>query len=222
MEYESGKSKEVRMDLLDGKALIRLGAIMKQGESQGKEKDGWRKREEGYHLNKALSHLAWHMAGDKACDHLAHAMCRVMMEMGVEEGRKKKKVVPNPNGEIPDWRDDRYKVYVCAPLGGFVQKNVAAVKKAVSAMIAEDQVRVKKGEMKEIPLYVVPHFALNGITFVEGEETNRELGINMCLSLMRLCHEVVVLGERCTEGMRGEISLASELGMPVRWRTDLL
>jgi hypothetical protein len=117
--------------------------------------------------------------------------------------------------------DDSYKIYVCAPLGGTVRLNVQRVKTAVKVLIEEYSLRQANEELIQMPTFIVPHFALNGIGFDGDKETNRDLGMQMCMDLIKVCDEVIVLGDRTTPGMRAEISLAAELGMKVTWREEL-
>ena len=75
-----------RLDLLDPKAMFRLGNVLHEG-IQKYAKDNWRLIDTESHLNHAMGHiLAYLDSNDEGIeDHLGHAMCRVMMAIGVEE-----------------------------------------------------------------------------------------------------------------------------------------
>lgn len=77
-----------RLDLLDPKALFRLGAILKEGMEKGYEKGNWMKIPCDDHINHALGHIMVWMDGDRREDHLGHAFCRLMFAIrtSIEEG----------------------------------------------------------------------------------------------------------------------------------------
>ena len=74
---------QYRFDLIDAKALFELANVLHTGEEKY-GKDNWRKISTGDHLNHALSHIYAYLAGDKQDKHLAHALCRCLMALGVE------------------------------------------------------------------------------------------------------------------------------------------
>jgi hypothetical protein len=51
-----------------------------------------------------------------------------------------------------------------------------------------------------------------------SEDDDREVGMRMGAELLRLCQEVWVFGKTISEGMRTEISLAGDLGIPVIYK----
>lgn len=93
-------------------------------------------------------------------------------------------------------------VYICAPLRGDVEKNIEfARQKAQEVFQAGD-----------IP--VCPHLMFPPIADPEHpaqDQAAREMG----LRLVESCQQVRVCGSTITEGMRAEIQLAQEQGIPV-------
>lgn len=67
-----------RLDLVPAKALLQIGAILKQGAAKYGE-NNWRKIPAVEHLNHALVHAAAYLAGDESDDHAGHFACRAMM-----------------------------------------------------------------------------------------------------------------------------------------------
>lgn len=78
-------------ELLDAHALTRAARVMKQGARRYK-KDNWRKiTDPQVHVGRAIRHLYAYlerqqqgMVSHSGEDELAHALCRVMMAMGVD------------------------------------------------------------------------------------------------------------------------------------------
>ena len=108
------------------------------------------------------------------------------------------------------------RIYICAPLAGNTGNNVERVVVAVKKLMREYRMAGVK-----MPVFIVPHLALNGITFDECGEIDREWGMECCMELLRLCDEVIVLGELVTPGMAQELDEARQLEMKARWRVDL-
>jgi hypothetical protein len=107
-------------------------------------------------------------------------------------------------------------IFVCAPLSGSIKDNVMRVEMAVQKLIEEYK---QRGE--ELPLFLVPHFALHGISFDENYEIDREYGMQCCLEIIRIADEVVVLGDRMTGGMQREVEEAWMRDRPITRRVDL-
>lgn len=76
---------DYRFDLIDTKAIFALANVLHHGEVEY-GKDNWRKIDVESHLNHATSHIYAYLAGDKQDEHLSHALCRLMMAIGVEKG----------------------------------------------------------------------------------------------------------------------------------------
>ncbi len=81
---------DTRCDLLDGRAMLVLARVLKEGADKY-EPDNWRKISEQSHINHALTHLFNYLIGDPDTtdqameDELAHAFCRLMMAVAVRE-----------------------------------------------------------------------------------------------------------------------------------------
>lgn len=83
-----------RLDLVDGAALLVLGAAFAEGATPNEYRDAypegnWRKIEAKSHLNHALIHIAKHLSGDRGERHAAHAQIRIHMWIAklIEEGQ---------------------------------------------------------------------------------------------------------------------------------------
>jgi hypothetical protein len=71
-------STPYRLDLIDARAWLRLGAILAEGaEKYGV--DNWRGLSAADHANHLLIHIEAYLAGDRSDDHLGHALARSMM-----------------------------------------------------------------------------------------------------------------------------------------------
>ena len=73
-----------RMDLLPWGGVLRAARAMGHGMAQGYEtEDGgychWKAQPAGYHLNRALRHIALAMSGDTGEEHVDHAISRLLM-----------------------------------------------------------------------------------------------------------------------------------------------
>ncbi len=93
-------------------------------------------------------------------------------------------------------------VYICSPLRGDIASNQ---RKA----IAYCEFASKQGV---IPL--APHTIFTQYLNDEVPE-QREQGLKMGLELLRKCDQLWVCGDEISEGMQAEISLATELSIPV-------
>ena len=108
------------------------------------------------------------------------------------------------------------RIYICAPLAGDIGHNVERVVVAVNKLAREYRDRGVK-----MPVFIVPHLALNRITFDERGEIDREWGMECCMELLRLGDEVIVLGDLTTSGMLVEVNEAHRLGLKITRRVDL-
>lgn len=93
-------------------------------------------------------------------------------------------------------------VYICSPLRGDIASNQ---RKA----IAYCEFASKQGV---VPL--APHTIFTQYLNDEVPE-QREQGLKMGLELLRKCDQLWVCGDEISEGMQAEISLATELSIPV-------
>ncbi len=78
-----------RLDLLDSHAILRLGAVLKEGADKGYEKNNWMLISADEHINHALGHIMAYLGGDhyedEEEDHLGHAFCRLMFALRMED-----------------------------------------------------------------------------------------------------------------------------------------
>jgi hypothetical protein len=66
---------------------------------------------------------------------------------------------------------------------------------------------------------IAPHIYFT--QFLDDDEPNERLmGLEMGLDILRNCVELWVFGNRITEGMRGELEVADQLGIPVIFYTN--
>lgn len=54
----------------------------------------------------------------------------------------------------------------------------------------------------------------------DGIPEERQTGLKQGLELLKYCQELWVFGERISEGMQGEIDVAQELCIPIRYYDD--
>ena len=93
-------------------------------------------------------------------------------------------------------------VYICAPLRGEVEKNIAFAREKAREVFAEGNVPV-------CPHLLFPPIADTGNP--AQDQAAREMG----LRLVEFCQQVNVYGPVWTEGMWAEINHAERLGIPV-------
>ena len=94
------------------------------------------------------------------------------------------------------------KVYICAPLGGNIQKNLKKVKQyARFALLCG-------------PAPVVPHFY--ALCLNDNLPKEREIGMAAGLSLLWFCDEMWIFGDEVTESMKAEMQLCKSLKIPGR------
>jgi hypothetical protein len=72
----------VRFDLIDGKAMFAMAAVLHEG-AEKYAPGNWRLIPERDHLNHALMHIYAYLSGDRTDDHLSHALCRVTFATAV-------------------------------------------------------------------------------------------------------------------------------------------
>lgn len=95
-------------------------------------------------------------------------------------------------------------VYICSPLKGDIEGNISRA--FVYCRFAAQQ--------SVVPL--APHVMFAGF-LDDAIQEERSYGMRMGLELLKLCSEVWVFGKRISEGMLNEISMAAELGIPVKY-----
>ena len=94
------------------------------------------------------------------------------------------------------------KVYICAPLGGNVKKNLNRVRNYTRYALMCGMAPV------------VPHFYVLCLNDTIPKE--REIGMAAGLSLLWFCDELWIFGDEVTEGMKAEIQFCKSLNIPVR------
>jgi len=74
---------------IDPKAMFAMAKVMAEG-LENHARGGWRKVPLEKHINNALSHIYAFLAGDGQDEHLAHALCRIMFAVAIDEEQKEK------------------------------------------------------------------------------------------------------------------------------------
>ena len=102
-------------------------------------------------------------------------------------------------------------VYICSPYRSYL-KDPAGRDKEISRNLKLARkgcrIAVERGFIPVAPHLFFPQFL--------NEETERDVGIDMGMELLKNCDAVWVLGRTVSDGMAGEIAFARELGIPVR------
>jgi len=96
-------------------------------------------------------------------------------------------------------------VYVCSPLRGDIEGNIKRANEYCKSACEE-------GVVALAPHTIFTQF-LNDLVPEE-----RTMGLNLGLDLLKRCDELWVYGERISEGMHGEIKLATEMGMKILYK----
>ena len=94
------------------------------------------------------------------------------------------------------------KIFVCSPLRGDIQGNMEKAKEYCKYVILE-------GNIPYAPHVFFTQFLDDNVP------TERELGILGGLEFLKVCDELFVFGDKITEGMSKEITLANSLGKNV-------
>lgn len=94
------------------------------------------------------------------------------------------------------------KVYICAPLGGNVDKNLKKVKDYTRYALMCGTAPV------------VPHFY--ALCLNDRNPKEREIGMTAGLSLLWFCDEMWIFGDEETEGMKSEIQFCKSFNIRTR------
>ena len=94
------------------------------------------------------------------------------------------------------------KVYICAPLGGDVERNLERVK------------RYTRYALMCGTAPVVPHFY--ALCLDDNIKKEREIGIVAGLGMLWFCDELWVFGDEVTEGMCTEINFCRNLNIRIK------
>lgn len=96
------------------------------------------------------------------------------------------------------------KIFICSAYSGDIDCNIEKAKEYCR------WAAVECGVIPIAPHLFFPQFLDDNV------EAERELGINMGLSLLKECSELLCFGDSITKGMKKEIDTAVQLGIPVR------
>jgi len=94
------------------------------------------------------------------------------------------------------------KVYICAPLGGNVEKNLEAVK------------RYAEFALRSGVAPVVPHYY--ALSLDDNDPHDREIGIAAGLGLLWFCDEMWIFGNYISAGMRTEMNFCKNLNIKMK------
>lgn len=103
-------------------------------------------------------------------------------------------------------------VYICSPLRGDPPYTDYKTKRNLLEAAEHCKNAAKAGHTP-----IAPHLYFNGF-LNDRYPDQRRLGMKMGNELLRLCAEVWVFGKLISEGMKNEIALANEIGIPVIYK----
>ena len=95
-------------------------------------------------------------------------------------------------------------VFICSPFAGDIEVNTRRAKRYGRFAVTEKVVPI-------IPHLMYPQF------LEEEDPEERQLGIDMGLTLLSKCHELWVFGDRVSSGMSVEIKKAKRWDIPIRY-----
>ena len=98
-------------------------------------------------------------------------------------------------------------VFICSPFAGDIEGNTRRARRYGRFAVTEKAVPI-------IPHLMYPQF------LEEDDPEERQLGIDMGLTLLRKCNELWVFGNRISSGMRLEIARAKRWNIPIRYFTN--
>lgn len=97
----------------------------------------------------------------------------------------------------PDW------VYIASPYRGDIKRNMENAKNYAAFA-------VRRGKMPMCPHIYFTQFLNDAV------ESEREIGLNLALQMLKRCKEIWVFGEYISCGMNHEIRMAQKWNIPVR------
>lgn len=100
-------------------------------------------------------------------------------------------------------------IYICSPVTGDIENNI---KKAEGY----SRIVYNRGYL---PLCV--HIYLERATGLSEANGNREELLELGRDYLKICDEIWVFGDRISEGMKGEIELATKLGKRILYMKSL-
>ena len=95
-------------------------------------------------------------------------------------------------------------VFICSPFAGDIEVNTSRAKRYGRFAVTEKTVPI-------IPHLMYPQF------LEEEDPEERQLGIDMGLTLLSKCHELWVFGDWVSSGMSIEIKKAKRWDIPIRY-----
>ena len=98
------------------------------------------------------------------------------------------------------------KVYICAPLGGDVERNLERVK------------RYTRYALMCGTAPVVPHFY--ALCLDDNNEKEREIGLAAGLGMLWFCDELWVFGQEITDGMKQELQFCKHLNIKTQYVSE--
>ena len=105
-------------------------------------------------------------------------------------------------------------IYICSPLRGetneIIRENMMKTREYIDIINRCLAPKVRS---------VAPHAYLPEM-LDDNDPTQRELALDFGLKLLSLCDTMIVVGDRISEGMRGEIEIANQKDMPVTYVSD--
>lgn len=100
------------------------------------------------------------------------------------------------------------KVYISSPYRPRQKDNAKELEINLKLARKGCRIAVERGFMPVAPHLLFPQFL--------NEDTEREVGIDMGMELLKECDELWVLGNRISDGMADEIQYARDLGIFVK------
>lgn len=94
------------------------------------------------------------------------------------------------------------KVYICAPLGGDIERNIENVK------------RYTRYALLCGTAPVVPHYY--ALSLDDNIETEREIGMTAGLAMLWFCDEMWIFSDEITKGMESELRFCRNLYIPMK------
>jgi hypothetical protein len=96
------------------------------------------------------------------------------------------------------------RVYICSPFRGNVKRNTERAREYC-------RLAFERGFVPIAPHLYFPQF------LDEDDKDERAAGLRYGMEEMHRCVEIWIFGKRVTDGMKAEIELAADLGIPARY-----
>lgn len=219
---------DYRFDLLDAKALMAMARVMHEG-SKDHHEGGWKQIEVSDHLNHTMGHIIkWRMK-ERDEDHLAHAMCRMMMAWAVNhmnepvvdalgptqsrrgmgdhamrrygDAKVQQQEAEQPPRKTQGILPGREILYLCYPYADDPERR----RRIITYLARHIQCT---WSTRSCPLVLVPHLMFQHLK----EKPHRDLVLQLCVAAVTLCDTLVVIGDHISDGMEQEIDAAERMG----------